>query len=60
MISTVSGADYFNEYITLDRELVVRASIIKETHHGRTLNTPEETRYAWTNEFKAANTILWE
>ena len=34
MIPTVSKAYSSNEYITLDRELVVRSPIIKETHHG--------------------------
>ena len=59
LIPTVSEADYSNEYITLDRELVVRYPIIKETQNLQTLNTLEETRSDWMDEFKAANTILW-
>ena len=56
----MSKADSSDEYITLDREIFVRYPIIKETRHGQTLNTLEETRSAWTDEFKAANPILWE
>ena len=60
MIPTVSKSDSSDEYITLDRGLIVRAPIIKDIHHGQTLNNLEETRFAWTDEFKAANPILWE
>ena len=58
LIATASEADSFNEYITLDSELVVRAPIIKDTYHGQTLNALEEMRSAWTDEFKAANPVL--
>ena len=60
LIPTVSEADSSDEYITLDRELVVRDPISKETHHGQTLNTLEERSSAWTDDFKAADPILWE
>ena len=60
MIPTVSEADYSDEYITLDLELIMRDTIIKDTYHGQTLNTPEETRSTWTDEVKAANPTLWE
>ena len=60
LIPTVSEADSSDEYITLDRELVVRDPISKETHHGQTLNTLEERSSAWTDDFKAAEPILWE
>ena len=39
LILTVSKADSSDEFITLDRELVVIDPIIKETHHGQTINT---------------------
>ena len=63
LIPTVSGDDPSDEYIALDRELVLRYPIIKETrhgHHGQTIYTLEETRSAWTDEFKSSNPILWE
>ena len=41
IIRTVSGADSYDEYITLYRELYVRATIFKYNHHGQTLNTLE-------------------
>ena len=56
----MSEADSSNEYITLDREIVVRAPLIKVNHHGQKLNTLEEIRSSWMDEFKSANPILWE
>ena len=60
LILTSSEADYYDEYITLDFELVIRAPIIKQTRHGQTLNSLEEMCSTWTDDFKAANPILWE
>ena len=41
LILTVSEAGSSDEYITPDRELVVRARIIKETHNEQALNALE-------------------